>query len=251
VFGYRPRDLSASRIIASALGVFAGLSGLDHGFFEMLQGNRATDGLVIQAIGPDQRMWLHGTEEAFTIVPNFLATGILAVAAGVALIVLSVLFVDRPFGSRAFALLGALLFLVGGGIAQVWLVIVGWAVAARIGRPSRRLGRLRLSRALAGHWPVLLAVSAVLYLIALEIAIFGYVPGVSSDAEALAICWSSLGAMMILVVLTVLGGRAADFAHQPDEPAQPVEPTGGAPARRLGKVTAKRRAGSAARPKGA
>jgi hypothetical protein len=215
VLGYRPRDLSATRVIASALGVCAGISGLDHGFFEILQGNKATGGLIIQAIGPDQRMWANGTEEALTIVPNFLATGILAVAAGLALIVLSIFFIDRPFGSRAFALIGAMLFLAGGGIAQVWFAIIGLILATRIGKPSRRLGKWRLSRALAGHWPVLLGVSAVLYLIALEIAIFGYVPGVTTDAEALAICWSSLGVMLLLLLLAIMGGRADDLLSAP------------------------------------
>ena len=211
MFGYRARDLSATRVVASTLGVFAGISGLDHGFFEMLQGNKATGGLVIQAIGPDQRFWLNGTEEAFTVVPNFLATGILAMAAGLALIVLSVFFIDRPFGSRGFALLAALLFLVGGGIAQVWLAAGGWVLSTRIGKPSRLLGKWRLSRALSKYWPVLLAQSAVLYLIALEVAVFGYVPGVSEPSQLLAICWSSLGVMLVLLLLATMGARAADL----------------------------------------
>jgi hypothetical protein len=224
VFGHRPRDLSATRVIASALGVFAGVSGLDHGYFELLQGDKATDGLIIQAIGPDHRFWVHGTEEAFTIVPNLLASGILAMAAGAALIVLSLFFIDRPFGSRAFGLLGALLFLAGGGVAQALLVVMGWVLSLRIGRPSSRLGHWRLSRALARHWPVLLAIGAVLYVIALEIAIFGFVPGVSAADHALAICWSSLGVMMILLLLAIMGGRAADLAHVPQ--AAPAAPAG-------------------------
>jgi hypothetical protein len=215
VFGYRPRDLSATRVVASALGVFAGISGLDHGYFELLQGDKTTEGLIVQAIGPDHRFWVHGTEEALTIVPNFLASGILAMATGAALIVLALLFIDRPFGSRAFGLLGALLFLAGGGVAQALLVVMGWVLSLRIGRQSSRLGHWHLSRALARHWPVLLAVSAVLYVIALEIAIFGFVPGVSAADHALAICWSSLGVMMILLLLAAMGGRAADLARIP------------------------------------
>jgi hypothetical protein len=71
------------------------------------------------------------------------------------------------------------------------------------------------------------------------------------DDEALAICWSSLGVMMILLVLTVLGGRAADLEGRPDEPMEPAGPGAGTPVRRLGKVTARRTAGSAVKPKGA
>jgi hypothetical protein len=68
------------------------------------------------------------------------------------------------------------------------------------------------------------------------------------DDEALAICWSSQGVMMILLVLTV---RAADLEGRPDEPIEPAGPGAGTPARRLGKVTAGRAAGSAVKPKGA
>ena len=76
------REVNGTKAVAAALGVCVGVSGLDHGFFEALQGNTATPGLIVQAIGPAQRMWIHGTEEAFTLVPNFLVTGILAMAVG-------------------------------------------------------------------------------------------------------------------------------------------------------------------------
>lgn len=207
----RPRDLNATRIVASTLGVFAGMSGLDHGFFEILQGNVATPGTVVQSIGPAQRMWVYGTEEAITLVPNFLATGILAMTAAVLMIVWSIGFIDRERGSTVFTLLGVMLFLVGGGGAMVVLVIIGWAVSTRIGRPSRRLGKLAFSRALAKRWPVLLIAMAVLYLIALEIAIVGFVPGVSNPDQARLICWSSLGVMLVLLVLAIAGGRAYDL----------------------------------------
>ena len=69
------------------------------------------------------------------MIPNFLATGILAIAVGLVLIVWSIRHIDRPHGSRVFAGLGALLFLVGGGVAQVGFVVLCWAVSTRIGRP--------------------------------------------------------------------------------------------------------------------
>ena len=78
---------SRVRITASVIGVLLGLSGmLNHGIFEILQGNTPTNGYFIEAIGEAQRYWVHGTEAAITLVPNFLATGILAVLAGLAVI---------------------------------------------------------------------------------------------------------------------------------------------------------------------
>ena len=40
----------ATRIIVATRGVLLGFSGMNHGFFEILQGNTPTDGLIIQAI---------------------------------------------------------------------------------------------------------------------------------------------------------------------------------------------------------
>jgi hypothetical protein len=46
------REPNGTRVTASMFGVCVGVSGLDHGFFEALQGNTATPGLIVQAIGP-------------------------------------------------------------------------------------------------------------------------------------------------------------------------------------------------------
>ena len=67
-------------ITASAIGVLLGLSGMfNHGLFEILQGNTPTNGFFIEAIGEKHRYWVHGTEAAFTVIHNFLVTGIMAV----------------------------------------------------------------------------------------------------------------------------------------------------------------------------
>lgn len=45
-------NLNATRLVASAVGVLAGVLGVEHGLFEMLQGNVAAGGLMVDAIGP-------------------------------------------------------------------------------------------------------------------------------------------------------------------------------------------------------
>ena len=116
----------ATRIIVSALGVGFGIAGLDHGFFETLQGYTPTHGMIIQAIGPANLMWIHGTEDAFTLVPNFLITGILAILVSLAIMVWSIGFIHTKHGSSVFLLLFALLFLVGGGIGQIVFFVPTW-----------------------------------------------------------------------------------------------------------------------------
>ncbi len=141
------REITGAKAVAAALGICVGVSGLDHGFFEALQGNTPTPGLIVQAIGPAQRMWTYGTEEAFTLVPNFLLTGFLAMLVGLVTIIWSVRYIDRPNGNRVFLLLGGLLFLVGGGIGMLVFLLFGWLVARRIHRPLAWVPSL-----LSGRW---------------------------------------------------------------------------------------------------
>ncbi len=89
----------AIKTVVSTFGVILGLSGFNHGLFEALQGNAPTPGLIIQAIGPANRMWLHGTEEAFSIIPNFLVTGILAMVVAIIIMIWSARFLQTKHGS--------------------------------------------------------------------------------------------------------------------------------------------------------
>jgi hypothetical protein len=65
-------NLNATPVIVTTIGVTFGFAAFTHGFFEFLQGNASTDGPIIQAIEEAQRFRVLGTEEAFTIIPNFL-----------------------------------------------------------------------------------------------------------------------------------------------------------------------------------
>ena len=208
----------ATRIIVATIGVTLGIAGMNHGFFEILQGNMPTDGLIIQAIGDAQQMWLHGTEEAFTIVPNFLLTGILAIIISIAIIIWSIGFVHKKHGPTIFILLFILLFLVGGGIGQVVFFIPIWLASTRINKPLtwwKQVLPEKSRRVLAKLWPFSLSAVVVCFLIALEIAIVGFVPGVNDPDSALTICWSFLFAAWILMLFSFTSGFAYDIEHQP------------------------------------
>jgi hypothetical protein len=176
----------ATKTIVSTIGVVLGLSGLDHGIFEIMQGSQPTNGVLINAIGPEQLMWVHGNEAAFTILPNFLLTGILSVLAGVAMIVWSVWFIDRKHGPLGFFILDVLLFLFGGGIAAPVLFFPAAGIAAtRIHKPLtgwRKVLPERIRPFLAKLWPYILTIAFTSMLIGLYIAITGHIPGLS-DAD--------------------------------------------------------------------
>jgi hypothetical protein len=204
----------ATRIIVSTIGVMLGIAGMNHGFFETLQGNNRTSGLIIQAIGEQHRYWLHGSEEAFTIVPNFLLTGILAMTVSILIMIWSIDFVHKKHGPTIFILLFVLLFLVGGGIGQIIFFIPTWLVSTRIHKPLswwRRVMPEKARPVLAKLWPFTLAAVTLFFLIALEIAIFGFVPGVSDPDVILTVCWSFLGAAWVLMLFTFVAGFADDI----------------------------------------
>lgn len=204
----------ATHIIVSIIGVLLAIAGIDHGFFEILQGNKPTTGLIIKAIGPEMNLW--GTEEAFTIIPNYLVTGILAISVSLAIIVWSVRFLDTKHGATVFGLLFVVLFLVGGGVAaQIIFAPFAWAAARQINRPLdgwRKVLPEGLRRGLANIWPVTLAIGSVSLLIGLFIAITGYVPGVSDDESILAVCWAFVfGGGWAMYLLTYVAGFASDI----------------------------------------
>jgi len=203
-----------TRIVVATFGVLLGISGMNHGFFEVLQGNTPTNGLIIQAIGPAHRMWVHGTEEAFTLIPNFLVTGILAITVGLVIIVWSVGFVHKKYGPLVFILLFVLLFLVGGGIGQVVFFTLAWAFATQINKPLtwwRKILSANVRGALAPVWPGSLTVGSLLFLFALEIAIAGFVPGLNNPEQKLYLCWSLLGLTLAAYCLTFVSGFARDI----------------------------------------
>lgn len=212
----------ATRIIVSVVGILCGISGLEHGFFETLQGNVTPDGLLISAIGPAQRFWPGGTETALTVIPNFLVTGILAMLVSIAVVTWSGWFIAKKHGAAIFLLLSVMQFLVGGGFAQIFLVLLVTAAATQINRRLDWFHPLRfipLRRILGTLWLWLLLLFAFSLLGAMIAAIFGYFPLLSNlfdlDADRLSSFLTTLGYTMLgLLPLTILAGLVSDTERQ-------------------------------------
>jgi hypothetical protein len=209
----------ATRAIVSTVGVLCGISGLEHGFFETLQGSVAPDGVLISAIGPANRFWPGGTETALTIIPSFLVTGILAMLASVMVIIWPALFIQRKHGAAVFLILSVLQFLVGGGFAQIFLVLLTSAAATQVNTPWKGWRILLpgiLRRLLGKLWLVLLIIFVLALLGSMFAAIFGYFPGVSDllkpGTESMTGLLYMLGyGMLGLLPVTILAGLAHDI----------------------------------------
>ena len=208
---------AATRVIVSTLGVLIGIGSINHGLLETVQGNRPTPGHIVNALAPGYRwtVWTQGGEPAFTLVPNFLLTGVLATLVGLLLIVWSLRFIQRSHGPSIFLFLSVTSFLVGGGVAQVVLFTMNWTAATRILAPLRFWRWLipaPARRVLGGFWRWTLVAATILFLAALEIAVVGYVPGVSNSIRILHVCWTILLVALGLILLSLISG----FAHDTD-----------------------------------
>ena len=149
---------NATRNIASWFGVVAGIAGIEHGYFEILQGNVRPASLMFPSMGPPcvpEEVW-NACEPALTVIPSFLVTGILAIIAGLAILIWAAAFVQRKQGGVILILLSIALLLVGGGIFPPLIGIVAGLAGTKINAPlPKQPGRLygSILHFLAKLWP--------------------------------------------------------------------------------------------------
>ena len=205
-----------TRIIASTIGVLLGLAGfINHGLFEILQGNTSTNGFMIEAIGASHRFWIYGTEGAFTLIPNFLVTGICVLLVSLAIIIWSLKFIQIKHGATVFLFLLILLTLVGGGIGHIVLFLPAWAYATRINKPLNWWGKiLPIKKVLGKMWMPMLIATSLSWFIVMELGIFGFFPGQTNPDIILNICFGFVLLTVFLANLTFICGFAQDIEER-------------------------------------
>jgi hypothetical protein len=207
----------ATRILASTLGILVGLAGVEHGILEVLQGNVRPNGIMVDAIGPEQRLWELATETVLTIIPSMLISGILSIILGTLVTIWAYKYVDRKHGAGVLLLLSVALFLVGGGFAPIFLTILAFVAATRIDKPLQfwhSHAPATLRNLIAKLWPWALIISVVSFLIAVEIAIFGEpILGLVGAENAYSIQFF-LGLAMLLLAIVALPAALAHDAQR-------------------------------------
>lgn len=127
----------ATRITASALGIYAGLLGMAHGIYEVLQGNVRQVSMMFNAIGPpcQASKTAHACFPAMSIVSNMRVTGVLAILIGLLMVTWAVAFIQRKHGGLVMILLSTLLLLVGGGFIPPMIGILSGTLGSWINIP--------------------------------------------------------------------------------------------------------------------
>jgi len=212
------QNISALRATASVFGVYAGLLGMEHGFFETLQGNVVPKGIKILAVGPPGLPFPFGHEPAMTLIPNFLVTGIVAMIFGLLIMIWAAVFVQRKHGAVVLLLLSIILLLVGGGFGPITLLITASIAAARIDKPLfwwRSHLSASFRRLLANLWPSCLL--AALLWVPFEFTL-GYLLGVKNDPKPSLTSMNLLLSYPLLVffIFTLVTGFAHEVHRQLD-----------------------------------
>lgn len=196
-----------TRLFVVIQGTIGGLGGIAHGIFEIMLGNNPTPGPI-----------LDGKTGAFTILPTYLVSGLATVCVGLILIGWTIGFIHRKNGPAIFLLICILLFLVGGGIAQVLFFLIAWAVSTRINQPVN-WWKSELSansrKRFARLWPAFFLGGYLFLLTGIAIWLIATPPGMSFQGHSAAYlaCWSSLFIGLTLQILTILSGFARDVAE--------------------------------------
>lgn len=201
---------NATRVYVSTFGAIMALAGIEHGVGEILQGNVAPEGLMIQSWPEAEFFRSLGGEPAMTVIPNLLVAGILTVLVSLALLVWTILFVHKKNGGFVMMLLCIAMLLVGGGIFPPILGLFISAAATRIHSPLN-WWRTRLSpgvrRALAGLWRGSFSACVISWFAMLPgIGLLWYFFGVDNEVLMLTILCFTLGSLL----LTALAGFAWD-----------------------------------------
>lgn len=209
----------AMRIITAVLGMLMAASGANHGIFEILQGGARTPGILINAIGPSRQMWAYGYEPAFSVLPTFRLSGLLAITASALMAIWAIFLTGRKGGKVIPFLLWAMLLLFGGGIAaQILFVLPICVYAASKDKTPAFWTKPRFARirpVVARLWRVALPLCALLFLFALWIGITGYVPGLTDPKMILGLCYGFLLTSAILMHISYFSGMADQEIKMP------------------------------------
>jgi hypothetical protein len=152
------------RTASAWLGFYAGVLGLQHGVFEILQGNIVPEGILTNAIGPPcqpDQVW-HACFPALTVVPNLRLSGILAVLVSGAILVYALRSWNGKINPTLIFIFSIGLLLVGGGFVPVyWGVLSGGA--GLIQSRKNPVGNQTAGRAgfLAQFWPGTMILSMI------------------------------------------------------------------------------------------
>jgi hypothetical protein len=132
---------SVTIAVASILGIFAGVAGASHGPGEILQGNIAPTGIIIEAW---PALTLLAGEPAMTLIPSFSVSGTVTVILGLAVTIWAATRIQSENGALVLILLSTMMLFVGGGLLPPVFGVVAGIICARIRQKDLKTSRQKV-----------------------------------------------------------------------------------------------------------
>ena len=132
---------SVTIAVASILGIFAGVTGASHGPGEILQGNIAPTGIIIEAW---PALTLLAGEPAMTLIPSFSVSGIVTVILGLAVTIWAATRIQSENGALVLILLSTMMLFVGGGLLPPVFGVMAGIIGVRARRKDLKTSRQKV-----------------------------------------------------------------------------------------------------------
>lgn len=132
---------SVTIAVASILGIFAGVTGASHGPGEILQGNIAPTGIIIEAW---PALTLLAGEPAMTLIPSFSVSGIVTVILGLAVTIWAATRIQSENGALVLILLSTMMLFVGGGLLPPVFGVMAGIIGVRVRQKDLKTSRQKV-----------------------------------------------------------------------------------------------------------
>jgi cation transport ATPase len=200
----------ASRISISAFGVITAFAGIEHGIGEILQGNHAPAGVIIESWPGSPFFRMLAGEPAMTIIPNLLATGILTILTTLFFLLWSTLWNHKKIAGWMMILSAIAMLLSGAGMSPPILVIILSVATIIMNTPSRSKRPYQPSRfqqLRAKLWPGSLIISLATWLLVIPgLPLLDYYGNVNNPTLVVVLVLFALGTLL----LTLIFARSRD-----------------------------------------
>lgn len=202
---------NATSLSVSVFGVIIGLAGLEHGIGEILQGNRAPEGIWIASWPESEFFRIQAGEPALTLIPNLLVSGILSSIFSVIYLITATRYAHRKYGPLALLGLAMAMLVVGGGLFPPVLGLIAGLSATRINHPIQ----MKHSLIIAGIqdfsrklWPGSMVFSVVAFLAMLPgLNLLDYFFGYYNESLMFILMITAVGSLL----LAMLNGLIVDM----------------------------------------
>lgn len=203
--------INAVKISVIAFGLLCGITGILAGIFEISQGNQAINSFKISTISATCKMFEHTTYLAYTLIPNFLYTGIISVAVSSFLIIWTLFFTHKKLWGFIFIGLSVLQLLTGGSFVidlATITFILSFGINSELSWWRRILGN-RIRKVLSKIWIWALICYSVLSIIMLLFTLFG-----RDNASYINLLYIMAAIMFLPMLMMIIGGLAHNIEKQ-------------------------------------